>query len=227
MAIQTPPPWAELIKQASGDIRRLSSVWRYSSIPISIPENTADHSYWVALYAAMIHQATNPNNIQLMGPIVFHALMHDLPECVTGDVVRVFKYTSNHLREEINKAEHVLANKLPSRIRKLVQFDLAWMCGDKSGKEASDRRQYIETIVKAADFLSLFQFMRREAMHNNYEIIPFYNRFLDDLKMMEKESVEIQKFDAPMFYFTLYSEADGIKNTCFPEELKNNRSDTL
>lgn len=220
--------WDALIEQSSGDIRRMTSVWRYSSIPISVPENVADHSYFVALYAGMIHQAIYPNNFELLGPILLHALTHDLPECVTGDVVRVFKYTTPQLKTEIDKAEHILANKLPGHIRKIVELDLVWMCGGKSGTEASERRSYVETIVKAADFLSLFQFMRREAMRGNLEIIPFFNRFLDDLEEMAK-SHPVQNFIPTDFYMGLWKAAMKIGSECFAniEKWSQRRNPTL
>lgn len=209
--------WDELIEQSSGDVRRLTSVWRYSSIPISVSENVADHSYYVALYAGMIHHALYPDDHELLGPILLHALLHDLPECLTGDVVRVFKYTTDQLKQEIDKAEHILVDKLSSNIKEMIKLSLSWVIDNKRFHEAMTKQRYVETIVKAADFLSLFQFMRREAMRGNSEIIPFFNRFLTDLEEMSKNTKPVMDFVPSLFYMDLYTASFKIGNLYFIE----------
>ena len=94
--------WDEVIKASTSDVRRLSSVWRYSSVPVAVQENVAEHSYWVALYGAMIHRALDPN-VGILGHVVLKSLLHDLGECVTGDVVRIFKYSTPELKVEVDR----------------------------------------------------------------------------------------------------------------------------
>ena len=60
--------WSKVLEAASGDVRRLSHVVRYSSIPISVPENVAEHSYWVSLYAILIHRTLRPKDTTLVAP---------------------------------------------------------------------------------------------------------------------------------------------------------------
>lgn len=165
--------WVDVIEAASGDVRRLSHVVRYSSIPVSVPENVAEHSYWVALYAALIHHTMRPGDYEMAGAVVLNAVLHDLAECVTGDVVRTFKYSSNQLKKSIDEAEHLIVQKFPAPI--LGVYDLLDHIQLKN-------RSYVNAVVKAADFMSLLQYMVREVRRGNREIIhPFYIRMEEDL----------------------------------------------
>jgi 5'-deoxynucleotidase YfbR-like HD superfamily hydrolase len=170
--------WAEVLEAASGDVRRLSHVVRYSSIPVAVPENVAEHSYWVCLYSALIHRVLKPDNLNLYGAILLKATTHDIAECVTGDVVRTFKYSSMKLKEEINKAENKIIQEFAKPIEALIN-------NIQDSLAPFDDRTYIDTVVKAADFMSLHQYMIREVRRGNREIInPFYMRMEEDLKSM-------------------------------------------
>ena len=177
--------WREVVKSSSGDIRRMASVWRYSSIPICVPENVSDHSYWVMLYSVMIHkevvsQLTTSEETEkyarndVLLAILLKALIHDAPESVTGDIVRPFKYSSAELKNAIDQAEEKLSNQL---LPKSV-LDIMNSATDVSSKADF---WYVESIVKAADFMSLYQFMRREVLRGNCEIDGFVKRMYEDL----------------------------------------------
>lgn len=173
--------WDDLLSAASGDIRRLDHVVRFSSIPVSFQETTSMHSYWVGIYSAMIHREAVPDDglfRNLLGPILLKALVHDLPECVTGDVVRVFKYSTPELKKEVDRAEEILARELPDAVTGLMKPSMV-----------EDRhRRYVEAVVKCADFMSLSQFMIREAQRGNGQIRPFFSRMEKDLEsMIQKE----------------------------------------
>jgi len=175
--------WREVIHVASGPVRHLSYVIRYSSIPILCPENVAEHSYWVSLYSILIHRTIEPENTKLIGAITTKALIHDMAECVTGDVVRTFKYSSKELKKIIDEAEdQMVQNHFPEQLKALYPL-VDSMSGDDN--------QYVSAVVKAADFLSLHQYMRREILRGNDEIRPFYARMVSDLHAAsEKESFE-------------------------------------
>lgn len=214
----TDNPWNRIIQASSGEIRRLTSVWRYSSIPVSVEENTAEHQYWVALYATMFHKEASGSNFpELLGPVILHAIMHDTAECVTGDIVRVFKYSTPELKREIDRAESILVKNLPIEIQSLIDTTESMV--------TESQQDYVKDIVKAADFLSLFQFMRREAMRSNLEIYPYYNRMIDDIGMMEDtlgnknhtcQNVNGKAFHISQVYKAMKNEAQKIKSICFP-----------
>jgi 5'-deoxynucleotidase YfbR-like HD superfamily hydrolase len=178
-----------MLEAASGDVRRLSHVVRYSSIPVAVPENVAEHSYWVCLYSALIHQVLRPAEPELIGALLLKATVHDLAECVTGDVVRTFKYSSPSLRDEITKAEERIVRHLPGPVQVLMNGVVPNL--------VSGEGPYVEAVVKAADFMSLHQYMVREVRRGNREIIkPYYLRMEDDLRsMMERyTTLEFEPF---------------------------------
>lgn len=176
--METVQDWKPLLEAASSDIRRLDYVTRYSSIPVTVPENDSTHMYWVSVYSMMVHR-------RLKGPpaldalVMQHALTHDALECLSGDIVRTFKYSSEEFRQAVNKAEKGLADTLPREVKLLldeVEKGLA-------GLEERWRAEYVVDVVKAADFMSLYQYMWREKKRGNSEIDPFFGRMIADLKV--------------------------------------------
>jgi len=207
--------WEDLIKATSGDIKRLDDVWRYSSVPVTVRENVSAHSFWVAVYAVMIHRKVHPNDTSYIPTIMLRALTHDVNECISGDIVRVFKYSTPQLKAAVDEAEEKLADQLPSEVRDLVSLNVCFPHHDET---------YVETIVKAADFLSLFHYMRREAMRHNFEIIPFFNRMVTNFSKMSKESpVDVNRFKMRDFYMALYRNASHIGHDCFQGNQLNDK----
>lgn len=165
--------WEEVLDAASGDIRRLSYVDRFASIPVTIKENVAEHSYWVATYSLMIHRAASLADFYI-APILSYALMHDVVECVSGDLVRTFKYSTPKLKEAVDEAEDLLAEGFNPRVKDLMA--LPWgMVNDNADVK------YVKAVVKAADFVSLHQYMVREVNRGNREVVPFADRMQRDL----------------------------------------------
>jgi 5'-deoxynucleotidase YfbR-like HD superfamily hydrolase len=201
--------WRGLIDEASLDIRRLSSVWRYSSIPIVIQENVAEHLAWVAIYAVMIHKHGPEKDDSYLAAILMKAITHDLGEALTGDVIRPLKYETEELRKEVNRAEERISCRLFGQLVKnlfIITDDLT---------DNTDR-EYVEAVVKAADFLSLFQFMRREASKSNLEILPFYDRMVRDIH--EKAIIceeEVNGFKQRRFYQDLEGAARERRHAAF------------
>lgn len=179
-------PWYSVVDASSGDIRRLASVWRYSSIPIVIPENVADHTFWVALYSAMIHtelqrlsssaQKKKYGKQSVFLAIMLNAITHDMAEAVTGDIVRPFKYSSAALKREVDIAEkNMMGMRLPTSVK-----EISWIAEATANK--ANASSYVEAVVKAADFLSLYQFMRREVLRGNTEIRDFVRMMVEDFR---------------------------------------------
>lgn len=177
-------PWASVLGASSGDIRRLASVWRYSSVPITIPENVADHSFWVSVYAVMIHQELLRQSSSVVRrqygkqsvllAVLLRAVTHDLGEAVTGDIVRPFKYSSDSLKQAVDQAEESMVEKLfPQAVKEVFELTEEAMANTGVGT-------YANAVVKAADFMSLYQFMRREVLRGNCEVKGFVEIMVDD-----------------------------------------------
>lgn len=198
--------WGQLIDVSSGQVRRLSYVWRFSSIPVTVPENVAEHSYWVTLYSMLIHMKLyeeKPVDAPLMCAILSEATVHDIGECVTGDFVRTFKYSDPKLKEAIDEGE-------AKEVDKNLEKPLVDAIHQSSQLAEKNRIDYVKAVVKAADFLSLFQFMRREWVRGNREIKEFYEIMIKDLhgmaKKQEKSKIP-EALNLADFYYKLAQDA--------------------
>jgi 5'-deoxynucleotidase YfbR-like HD superfamily hydrolase len=202
-------------------IKRLDSVIRYSSIPVTHHELVSTHSYWVTMYALLIHRAIDGED-RLTSRLLISALIHDLSESKTGDVVRTFKYSSEPLKKEIDNAEELIVKSLPQEIQ-----DLFSVHSDTKGIEAAcNDTRYIKDIVKAADFVSLFRYMRKEAAMHNMEIIPFYNRMFTDLCTMSASMEVLSKTSGyakhlRQLYETMIQDAQKVADDCFGKSFKD------
>lgn len=159
----------------------------------------------------MIHQMVNPSDKVTLSYILLHALTHDMPEMVTGDFVRTFKYSFADVKIAIDKAESDIIEVFPSEIKNLYEV------GDCD-------RDYIESVVKAADFMSLHNFMIRELDRGNTEVKPYVKTMIRDLSSMaEKNKGVIFKFgyntmwDPEDFYIALVRNVMNVlKDTVSP-----------
>lgn len=186
----------------AGPTSRLDFVRRYSSIPTNTTEYTSTHSFWVAFYSAIIHNEYGLKSID--GEVVpeekiyLKAIIHDLAEAVTGDVVRPFKYVTKELKKEVDRAESIMVDKLfPKAVKDLFE--------QAEGNLSPAVSTYISEVIKAADFCSLYMYMRREVMTGNKLVKPFFKIMMDDL---EKRS--LMKTIAPRMseiYDELYKES--------------------
>ena len=202
------PDWGSLLQSSTHDVRRLDSVIRFSSIPVTFSESTATHSFWVTLYSLMIWQSLAeraPQEVPSLEEVLRHAVTHDLGESVAGDVVRTLKYSTPEMKREVDRAEDILVGKLlPKEVRRTVEF--------LPGMDAL-------SIVKAADFLSLWQFMRREAARKNLEIIPYFYRMIRDLEAKAEEDDHL----VGGLYRAMHGEALIVAADCFGRLISNKR----
>ena len=184
--------WAEFLTEERSDVKRLDYVVRFSSIPSSHRETVSQHSFWVMFYSNLIHNrlcsgsSAQLDRIELL--LFRRAMTHDIGECVTGDVVRTFKYSDPDLKSAINKAETNLVVKcLPRSVIEII---------NKSAECNESDSGYIDAVVKAADFVSLYHFMNREHQRGNKEITPFMQRMVSDLNgMADKCQVSVEWYN--------------------------------
>jgi 5'-deoxynucleotidase YfbR-like HD superfamily hydrolase len=215
--------WEPLITTVTGDLNRLNSIWRYSSIPVCHDENDIEHLGWVCIYSLIIHDTLRPSDLHLIGPIATHAISHDVTESITGDIVRTFKYSSQKLRDAITEAEMGIISNFPESVRNLLGLHVRLL----TSKGHEDEIDYVINVVKMADFLSLWMFMRRELMRSNREIVPFYMRMIDDLEQMYRKFLQPKDFMSLVeekynptiaeFYQTLVNGARDIYKQFAPE----------
>lgn len=84
----------------AGDTRQMSSVIRYSSIPHGRGENVAEHTFYVVFYALLIAKDMEKEGHKIdYYRLLVSAIIHDLDEAITGDIIRPVKYSSEELRD--------------------------------------------------------------------------------------------------------------------------------
>lgn len=172
--------WRKFLIDDHADVKRLDYVIRYSSIPALYQESVSQHSFWVVLHSCGLHRVLSRHmnveaNVQEL-QILRKALIHDVGECVSGDLVRTFKYSNPDLTKIINVAEDAMVEKyLPEGIKAIIT---------SSESPNEQDHKYEKAVVKAADFVSLFHFMNREHARGNREITPFLNRMVADVHTM-------------------------------------------
>lgn len=185
----------------SGPTSRLDFVKRYSSIPSISVELTSTHTFWVSFYSAVIHRLYGSETISGVsvpeGKLYLKAIVHDLAEAVTGDIVRPFKYCTPELKKEVDRAEDEMIEKhFPDVVKSMFREV-------KSGNVDIDT--YINEVVKAADFCSLYMYMRREHMTGNRMVKPFYDLMVSELKAQSEKKTISERVQ--QVYVDLYNEA--------------------
>lgn len=97
-----------LLELLGGDTRQMSSVIRYSSIPHGRGENVAEHSYYVIFYCLLIAKDMENDDYKIdYYKLLTSAIIHDLDEAITGDIIRPVKYSSKELKEQLEVVAEV------------------------------------------------------------------------------------------------------------------------
>lgn len=165
--------WETFLRN-SRDIQRLDYVTRYTSIPVVTRESVSTHSFWVSVYSQMVCSELQIDDPLMVAAVLTSANIHDLVEMRSGDFVRTFKYKTAVLKAAVDEAEEILIGEFDEGIRRLYSVSAALV-------NESPCPGLVKSIVKAADFLSLYHYMAREILRSNYEVSPFFARMIDDL----------------------------------------------
>jgi len=127
----------------------MSAVQRFSRLRMVHPENVLAHTGMVCVFAYAIASTLIEKGRRELRPldlsvVLARAVVHDMDETITGDIVRPTKYFSGTLREELGKLEaEGISNIAAALGLPLIKptFDFA-----KYGREGY--------VVKLADMLS-------------------------------------------------------------------------
>lgn len=170
---------AELL---AGDTRQMSSVIRYSSIPHGRGENVAEHSYYVVFYALLIAKDMEKEGYKIdYYKLLVSAIIHDLDEAITGDIIRPVKYSSEQLRDMLGEVANIYCRHT---LRKLdleeaeKLYDL-W-------ERARDPKTVEGQILQVCDMLSVISYcIERIRAGNSFMqtiLRGAYENFLKNLK---------------------------------------------
>ena len=149
---------------------RMRYVNRWSTSRVSFPENVAEHSYFVCLYAMMVARwwvnnsegashAGEEARQAFIGDAIQRAVLHDMEEARTGDIHRPFKYSDPKLREAMKLAGRLAAEQTLHPVSpgdESEQDDLMRLWANSKDSSPAGR------IVAFADFLCVLAFIKQE-----------------------------------------------------------------
>jgi putative hydrolase of HD superfamily len=99
-------------------------VTRYSSLPVIKPENVAAHSWQVAFITYLIaHDLTEAGHQVDLGIALSGAITHDVSECLSGDIIRSYKYSSPEMEDITRRADAANVEKLAEQIGVSLLWD--------------------------------------------------------------------------------------------------------
>lgn len=169
-----------------GNMKRLRHTFRYSAQPVIERENVAEHSFWTAMIAMTIAYEVSPNNDPLARECAQKALLHDIEECMTGDLVREMKYATKQIRRVIKNVEETFVHHLLIPMGDIgSRFEGIWTFS----KDDSPAGQ----IVKLADMLCVIAYCNQEKAMGNAElgvirdecIKLIYDTFIDQSPLLD------------------------------------------
>lgn len=160
----------DLFSVLIGPVSRMSHVTRYSSFPVHRRENVAEHSWWVCFISYLISEdlncswAADPDDDRKIntGVLLSRALVHDLDESLSGDLIRSFKYSDPDLREAVRLAAERNMKELTSKMSPVGAGVLDDWRSAKKDPEGD--------IVAFADMVSVVLYCREEYIGGNQQI---------------------------------------------------------
>lgn len=153
-----------------GPATRLRYVRRFSTCRVAHPESVAEHSYFTALYTMLICRwleqeqiLETPWSLQETRTAIESAILHDLEECVTGDLPRTFKHADQKLHDALNIAAQKCIVSVASTFsaRKDYRDPLIALWRHAKGSSRPGR------VVAFADFLSALSYLAQELWDHN------------------------------------------------------------
>lgn len=170
------------------DEKKLDRVIRFSAHTRIKDESVAEHSFHVALYAmilADLEEKIFQNKVD-KEKVLKTALLHDLEECQTGDIIYGFKHTDRKLASEIKKISRRffedLMKNLPKEISK--EYMNLW-------ERAKDKRKIEGKIVEAADKLEGLIYVLNEFALGNKSFQKAITVYKKQLKEIRLKSVDL------------------------------------
>ncbi len=173
-----------------GDVGRLANVFRFSSVRCVKRETTAEHVFFTTWYSYILAMHCNLDlHMDLnIGEVLERGMLHDLEEARTGDINRLFKYTTPDLKREIDAAAqmHLREMMLPLLPESAEAFASSvvevWGCSKDDSYEG--------LVVRLADYMSVLSYMWSELTCANYTMF----RYQDDM-LQYSQTFDCSEYD--------------------------------
>lgn len=167
--------------------RNLDRVVRFSATTRIKDESVSEHSFHTALYAMILADLEEELGNKIDKEKVLRtALLHDLEESLTGDVIYSLKYSQKNLTREIKKIGEILLkrvlNTLPEKISQ--KYLKLWI-------SAKDKSTLEGRIIDAADKLEGLVYTMNELSLGNKFLKKARETYPKLLKALKLKSVDI------------------------------------
>ena len=163
-----------MMKLLTGDINRMRAVPRFATYHMTETENVAEHTAIVGVYCVFILEWVRVYFYDTPGRdteykidearVLRRALIHDLEECRTGDLIRVFKTDNGALARHIHA---VGTTQFMGMAEELIP-DSDTVVGNLTREWVDARDKTPEgCIVDFADYLAAIAFLMRQRALGN------------------------------------------------------------
>jgi 5'-deoxynucleotidase YfbR-like HD superfamily hydrolase len=168
-------------------IGRLSSITRYSTRRYIVRQTVMEHIGAVAFISMVLSEYLNNHGIKNdTGKVIELALIHDVPEVISGDLPHDSKYdygeVSRGLRKQLEGLEKITMEyalaKLKDKKTEVVMYSLF--------KEYNERTTIESKIVKLADFYDVMLYTRQEVSMGNTLLTKEYKSTKRELSTLMK-----------------------------------------
>lgn len=143
-------------------VRRLSHVYRYSSIPTIRKESVAEHTAYVALYCLVVAKDLIKQGHEVdIGKLLEKSLVHDLDESSTGDFLRHVKYGHPELKRILDEVSLSMMKDLEDQVG--VDLVSSWSTAKCEGIEGD--------ILEVVDLFQVISYVTEEVDLGNLHVL--------------------------------------------------------
>ena len=162
--------------------RSLAHVMRFNLKPQHFPESVAEHSYFTAYVVALLARMLEKQGVEInKEKALAMALVHDMEEMFSGDIILPFKYYSPEVTEAIQKVNKELIGDVFSDLPEDTASYFISLWNEEGEGETIEAQ-----LVKVADKLSLISKCLEEMKVGNEFFQSIYDAGLEFLYEYDK-----------------------------------------
>jgi 5'-deoxynucleotidase len=168
-------------------IGRLSSITRYSTRRFIVGQTVMEHIGSVGFISMVLSEYLNNHGVRNdPGKVIALALIHDVPEVISGDLPHDTKYDYGEVSKGLRRQLHDLEQMT-------MKYALAKLKDGKTSEkiyslfeEYNERKSVESRIVKIADLYDVILYTQREMSMGNKAMIGEYKSTLRELSPLIK-----------------------------------------
>ncbi len=163
----------DLRELVTGIGNQLRYVDRFATCRRNHKENVAEHQFYTAFFTLLIGLHLQQVDEEFsVGTAVIKALVHDVEEHYTGDVVRPVKHSNAETRQGFEKTGSEFTEKFFRQMTKDLRVVHRLFSHWRQAKDGSQEGR----VVKFADFLSVLAYLDQEVRSGNKLVLSNVNQ---------------------------------------------------